>query len=187
VASLKAIVLVRAVVLRPGVILALLAVHGFAGVAAMLDAVAALFGFGDRALRVMAVVALVLGCLVSGLVVRTQIGRRVRRVAERGLLERLPAYAELKRLSAAFAGVERSADPMVMVRPGAAAGEAPGRLIEDTGEVVTVDLRFTPIATIGQLVVLPADRARRVEGGVRQLLAVTRNFSLGLSGDGRAR
>jgi len=81
--SLKATVLGGAVVLAPIVILALLAVHGFAGASTMLDAVAGIFGFGDRAPRIMAVVALVLVCLVSGLVVRTQVSRRVRRRAGR--------------------------------------------------------------------------------------------------------
>jgi uncharacterized membrane protein len=58
--------------------------------------------------RVLAVLVLLALCFVVGALVRTAIGRQVRRAVERSLLERLPGYTTLRNVAAQLGDMENA-------------------------------------------------------------------------------
>jgi uncharacterized membrane protein len=125
---------------------------------AVLRPVAAELPGGSHFAMVLAVVVVVGACFVTGLTVQTRVGQRVREIAERRLLERLPGYTLLRSLSRRVAGEEEG---MKLAPAMAVIEEAlvPAFIVERHADGrYTVFVPAVPTPTVGAVYILPEDR-----------------------------
>ncbi len=112
--------------------------------------------------RVIALLIIIGFCFLTGLVLKTRIGRLIYQSGERRILERLPGYTLMRSLSRQIAGQEEG----VSFSPALVEIEAalvPAFLVEEHEDgSYTVFVPASPTPTIGALYILPRERVHPV-------------------------
>jgi len=128
----------------------------------------------------LAALLLLLACLAIGLVVQTRLGGRARSALEARLLDRLPAYAEIKAIARSGAGMEGARYRSVLVDVHGVDAWAPALLIEpETDGRATVYVPAAPAVSVGFVHVVPAARVREIDAGLARVAGVVRQFGVG--------
>ena len=102
-------------------------------------------------------------CFLTGLIIKTRIGKRIGSGLENRVLARLPGYIILKRLSQqAFGQAEEAAFKPALFETGE--GLMPALVVEEHGEGnVTVFVPAVPTPTSGQLYIVKRERVHPVD------------------------
>ena len=111
-----------------------------------------------------AILLLLVFCFLTGLLVQMRIGRLGKEWVERLLLERLPGYIMFKNLTRRIAGKEGiKFAPGLMDLYGSGA-RALGFIIEEhENETFTIFIPLSPMATVGQVFVLPKSQVQKLK------------------------
>ncbi len=139
------------------------------------DPVATALPYGGPGPRVVAWVVVLTGCFITGLLVRTGVGRRANKWLERSVLERLPAYSLLRNLGRQVAG-EGDGSGMAPALAEIEDALVPAFIVEELDDGrLTVFVPAVPTPTVGAVYILPAHRVHRLDVPITQLVhAVTR-------------
>ncbi|HSP97766.1 MAG TPA: hypothetical protein VL049_11045 [Candidatus Dormibacteraeota bacterium] len=168
------------VVVLPMAAAVLIAVKMLAALEGAVDPVAAALPFGTHVGRLLALLIILAGCFVTGLLVRTSVGRRANVWLEQRVLERLPAYSLLRNLGRQVAG---DGDDSRMAPALAEIEEAlvPAFIVEqlDDGRF-TVFVPAIPTPTVGAVYILTPERVHRLDVPITQLVQVVTRWGLGL-------
>ena len=136
----------------------------------------ALTGLGiDDALLLsgLAFLALVGLCFATGLLVRTRLGSALRGWFARNVAKRIPMYNAIASLTQRFAGIDGKEFAPVEVDIYASGARAIGFLVETLADGrCAVFIPTAPVATVGNLYVVPEDRVRRIDGSVADTVSV---------------
>ena len=122
-------------------------------------------GLGGLAVTTLvAILLLLVFCFLTGLLVQMRIGRLGKEWVERLLLERLPGYIMFKNLTRRIAGEEGiEFAPGLMDLYGSEA-RALGFIIEEhENGTFTIFIPLSPMATVGQVFVLPESQVQKLE------------------------
>ncbi len=122
-------------------------------------------GLGGLAVTTLvAILLLLVFCFLTGLLVQMRIGRLGKEWVERFLLERLPGYLMFKNLTRRIAGEEGiEFAPGLMDLYGSEA-RALGFIIEEhENGTFTIFIPLSPMATVGQVFVLPESQVQKLE------------------------
>jgi uncharacterized membrane protein len=153
----------------------------------MLGPVFAQLPFDDSTLRVLVIVAailvLVLVCWVTGALVRTRWGRKLREWVECMLFERIPGYRMVRSLVHQYLGQadERKFQP-VMVDLYGTGTKMIGLEIEKLGDgTVAVFFPSVPAVTLGQVQIVPQERVTDIPASLQATVEVLTMFGEGAS------
>lgn len=134
---------------------------------------------GVRGETILAVLVLILFSLFAGLVARTNAGKRVMRRCENSLLGGLPQYQLVKSMAEGLAHVE-NADSVTPALVSIEGGWQIGYLLEPLENGwVTVFLPQAPTPMSGNVMYLPADRARPLGITMVQAMAIVKHIGVG--------
>lgn len=132
-----------------------------------------------RGETILAVLVLILFSLFAGLVARTNAGKRVMRRCENSLLGGLPQYQLVKSMAEGLAHVE-NADSVTPALVSIEGGWQIGYLLEPLENGwVTVFLPQAPTPMSGNVMYLPADRARPLGITMVQAMAIVKHIGVG--------
>ena len=139
------------------------------------DPVATALPYGGPGPRVLALVLILGGCFVTGLLVRTGAGRRANRWLEQRVLERLPAYSLLRNLGRQVAG-EGTGSGMAPALAEIEEALVPAFIVEELDDGrLTVFVPAVPTPTVGAVYILDPLRVHRLDVPITQLVhSVTR-------------
>lgn len=132
---------------------------------------------------VLALLAVVLLCFVTGLAVRTRWGGALRCWIERRLLEKIPGYSVIRTLIHQYLGheEERAFRPVLVDLYGSES-RAIGFEIEALGDgTVAVFLPAVPAATVGQVQIVPEHRITPLPATMHSTLEALTMFGVGAS------
>ncbi len=136
----------------------------------------ALTGLGiDDALLLsgLALLALVGLCFATGLLVQTRLGGALRGWFGRNVAKRIPMYNAIASLTQRFAGVDGKDFVPVEVDIYASGSRALGFLVESLpDDRCAVFVPTAPVATVGNLYLVPNDRVTRIDGTVTDTVSV---------------
>lgn len=136
----------------------------------------ALTGLGiDDALLLsgLAVLALVGLCFATGLLVRTRFGNALRRWFARNVAKRIPMYNAIASLTKRFAGIDGTDFLPVEVDVYGSGARAVGFLVETLPDArCAVFIPTSPVATVGNLYLVPEDRLTRIDGTAADTVSV---------------
>lgn len=130
-----------------------------------------------------ALLAVVLLCYFTGLLVRTRWGRKFRAWIERCFLEKIPGYKMVRSLAHQYLGEEdeRKFRP-VMVDLHNTGAKLIGLEIEELGDgTVAVFFPSVPAVTLGQVQIVPGDRIEPVSASLHVTLETLTMFGEGAS------
>ena len=172
---LKVTVLGGLVVILPMTAAVLLSVRMLAALERTVEPVATHLPFGGPVARIAAVLLILLGCFVTGLVVRTQLGRRANAWLEGTVLERLPAYGLLRSLGKRIAGEGQD----IEMAPALAEIEdalVPAFIVERHADGrFTVFVPAIPTPTVGAVYILTPERVHPLDVPLTTILqSITR-------------
>jgi len=103
-------------------------------------------------------------CFLTGFLVQMQFGRLGKEWLERILLERLPGYLMFKNLTRRLAGEEGIEFAPGLVDLYGSEARALGFIIEEHEDgTFTIFIPLSPLATVGQVFVLPGARVQKLE------------------------
>ena len=166
------------VVLPAGVLLALIvravkAIHGFT--APMMSHLPIHVIFPGIA----AVAILLLFCFLTGLVIKTRIGKRLGQVVERGVLEKLPGYALLKNFSRATIG-NRDETVFAPALFRTDEGMMPAFIIEENADdSITIFVPSSSTPAAGQIYIVPRDRVRKLDVPIAKAINCITKWGVG--------
>ena len=122
-------------------------------------------GVGGLAIiTLVAILLLLVFCFLTGLFVQMQIGRLGKEWLEKLLLERLPGYIMFKNMTRRLAGEEGIEFAPGLVDLYGSGARALGFIIEEhEGGNFTVFVPISPMATVGQVFVLPRENIQKLE------------------------
>jgi uncharacterized membrane protein len=148
------------VVIVPVAILAIVLAQVLSTVVGLTKGVADFLPFGELTNTAMilaiAVFGTVLICFVTGLLLQTGPGDALRNWLGRNIAERLPMYGMLRNLTQRFVGVEGTQFAVCEVDLYGSGARPLGFIVESLpGDRYAVFVPHAPIATIGQIYVLP--------------------------------
>ena len=129
----------------------------------------------DDALVIFAIalLALVGLCFVTGLFVRTRVGDASKRWFGRNVARRIPMYNALANLTRRFAGVDGTQFAPVEVDLYGSGTHAMGFLVEELPESRSaVFVPTAPMATVGNLYIVPNARIRRIDASMADAVSV---------------
>jgi uncharacterized membrane protein len=129
--------------------------------------------------KVMALLIVIAGCFLTGLVLNTRIGRQVYQVGERQILERIPGYTLLRSLSRQFSGGEEGVSFSVAL---VEIEEAlvPAFLVEEHEDgSFTVFVPSSPTPTVGALYILPRERVHPVNVSFAKAIKCVTRWGVG--------
>ncbi len=165
---LKTTILGGLFVLLPVVVVILLLSLAVAAVVGVMKPLMELLPFksvaGLAAVTLAALLLLLVFCFLTGLLVRMRLVRLAKEWVERFLLERLPGYLMFKNLTRRLAG-EQGIEfaPGLMDLYGSEA-RALGLIVEEHEDGrFTVFVPLSPMATVGQVFLLPSSRVQKLE------------------------
>jgi uncharacterized membrane protein len=167
------------VVVLPMAAALLLAVKMLAALQGAVDPVAAALPFGTHMGRILALVIIFGGCFITGLLIRTQVGRRANVWLERRVLERLPAYSLLRNLGRQVAG---EGDDSKMAPALAEIEDAlvPAFIVEELDDGrLTVFVPAVPTPTVGAVYILTPDRVHRLDVPITTLVSCVTRWGAG--------
>lgn len=139
------------------------------GVTAYLD-----IGIDDAlVIFAIALLSLVGLCFATGLFVRTRLGDAAKRWFGRNVASRIPMYHALANLTRRFAGVDGPQFAPVEVDLYGSGAHSMGFLVEELPESRSaVFVPTAPVATVGNLYIVPNDRIRRIEASMADTVSV---------------
>lgn len=167
------------VVILPLAAAVLLTVRMLAALQGAVDPVATALPFGAYVARVAAVAIILAGCFVTGLAIRTRIGRRANTWLEQRVLEKLPAYSLLRSLGRQVAG---DGDESHMAPALAEIEDAlvPAFVVEELDDGrYAVFVPAIPTPTVGALYILPPHRVHRIDVPITQMVQVITRWGTG--------
>ncbi len=125
-------------------------------------------------------VGVILGvCFVTGLIVRTRIGNALKTWLNTTLARRVPMYKALTSLTERFAGVKGDEFAPVEVEIHSSGVASIGFLIEELPDGrATVFIPTAPMATVGNIYVVPKERVRKLNANVNQTLATVTQWGV---------
>ena len=132
---------------------------------------------------VAAILSVVLLCYLTGVLVRTRWGRKLRAWVERRVLERIPGFKIVRSLAHQYLGEEdaRKFRP-VMVDLHASGTRVIGFEIEELGDgTVAVFVPSVPAVTLGQLQIVPAERVYPIPATMHTTIETLTMFGEGSS------
>jgi uncharacterized membrane protein len=117
-------------------------------------------------------------CFVAGILVRTAVGRGLGRLAEKGVLNRIPGYGVFRTLSRGILGEDRAG--LQVVRVALDDHELLGFLMERApdGRCV-IFIPSVPTPAVGSLIIVPLDRVRILDVPVKQAIASLGQWGIG--------
>ncbi len=126
----------------------------------------------------------VLACYITGLLVRTRWGRRLRRWIERRLLEKIPGYKMIRSLAHQYLGEEgETRFRPVLVDLYGTGTKVIGFAVEELGDgTVAVFLPSVPAVTLGQLQIVPAARVAPLPASMHATIETLTMFGEGTAG-----
>ena len=167
------------VVILPLAAAMLISIKMLAAVQGAVDPVATALPYGVIVGRLVAVVIILAGCFVTGLVVRTRVGRRANVWLEQRVLERLPAYGLLRNLGKQVAGEGDGAN----MAPALAEIEdalVPAFVVEELADGrLTVFVPAIPTPTVGAVYILPPERVHRLDVPLTTLVQCVTRWGAG--------
>lgn len=167
------------VVILPLAAAMLISIKMLAAVQGAVDPVATALPYGVIVGRLVAVVIILAGCFVTGLVVRTRVGRRANVWLEQRVLERLPAYGLLRNLGKQVAGEGDGAN----MAPALAEIEdalVPAFVVEEHADGrLTVFVPAIPTPTVGAVYILPPERVHRIDVPLTTLVQCVTRWGAG--------
>jgi len=118
---------------------------------------------------------------IIGLVLRSEIGRRLGRWIERMVLDRLPVYGALKSLTTGFAEVGKDGAFKTAVLKSSDGAREIVYVIEDHGnEYLTVLLPWAPAAFVGSVKVVRQDRLEVLDANLGDVSRVLNQWGVGV-------
>lgn len=118
-------------------------------------------------------------CFLTGLIVRTQLGNAAREWFNTKVAGRIPMYKALTSLTERFAGIEGKQFTPVEVEIHSTGIMSIGFLIEELPDGrATVFIPTAPMATVGNLYVVPAEKLRRLDASVNQTIATVTQWGV---------
>lgn len=135
---------------------------------------------GDSLIRAALAVLVLLGaCFAAGLAVRTAIGRFIKRIVEKNLLERVPGYSVFRGLTERFADV-RTGDAFASALVVIEDALVPAFIVErHPGDQVTVFVPSAPTPAMGTVYILPARRVFELDVPLMQTAACVSKWGSG--------
>jgi uncharacterized membrane protein len=119
---------------------------------------------GMAAVTLAAILLLLVFCFLTGFLVQMRIGRLGKEWLERFLLDRLPGYMMFKNLTRRIAGEEGIEFAPGLVDLYGSEARALGLIVEEHEDgKFTVFVPISPMATVGQVFLLPSSRVQRLE------------------------
>jgi uncharacterized membrane protein len=128
----------------------------------------------------LAVLTIILLCFITGLLLMTGPGKALRIFLEERLARKLPLYGVIRNLTARFAGISGRQFQPVEADVYNANSWVPGFIIEelDDGRFV-VFVPNVPIATVGQIFYMPAERVRELDAPAIDVVNAITQWDLG--------
>lgn len=126
----------------------------------------------------------VLACYITGLLVRTRWGRRLRRWVEQRFLEKIPGYKIIRSLAHQYLGEEgeKRFRPVLVDLYGTGT-KVIGFAVEEVGDgTVAVFLPSVPAVTLGQLQLVPVARVVPLPASMHATIEALTMFGEGTSG-----
>ena len=167
------------VVILPLAAAMLLTIKMLGAVQSAVDPVATALPYGVIVGRLVAALIILAGCFVTGLVVRTRVGRRANVWLEQRVLERLPAYGLLRNLGKQVAGEGDGAN----MAPALAEIEdalVPAFVVEEHADGrLTVFVPAIPTPTVGAVYILPPERVHRIDVPLTTLVQCVTRWGAG--------
>ena len=167
------------VVILPLAAAMLLTIKMLGAVQSAVDPVATALPYGVIVGRLVAALIILAGCFVTGLVVRTRVGRRANVWLEQRVLERLPAYGLLRNLGKQVAGEGDGAN----MAPALAEIEdalVPAFVVEEHADGrLTVFVPAIPTPTVGAVYILPPERVHRLDVPLTTLVQCVTRWGAG--------
>ncbi|MEO0617894.1 MAG: hypothetical protein AAFZ01_01295 [Pseudomonadota bacterium] len=165
---LRANILYGAAALIPVAALLLIAWYLYDFWQSVLTPVTNLFGletFDTQATAVgLALGALLVTCLLMGMIVRSRIGGWTFDRIEERVLSNVPGYGMISTLLRGFAE-QQNAYPAALARLGTGAAQVPCFVMEDTGgETLTIFVPSAPVMTVGTIYIVPRDDVEVLSG-----------------------
>ncbi|MGB7158804.1 MAG: DUF502 domain-containing protein [Tepidisphaeraceae bacterium] len=129
--------------------------------------------------RIAALLLLLLGCFLLGLLLRTALGRYVRRIVERHLLERLPGYGMIRGLTTDLAAPTHAHQlPVALVE--LEDGLVPALVVEHHADGrVTVFVPSSPTPFAGTIYILPSQRVHEVDVPLAKMMKCVTKWGAG--------
>lgn len=129
--------------------------------------------------KVMALLIVIGGCFITGLVLNTRIGQQVYQAGERQILERIPGYTLLRSLSRQFSGREEEGSfSVALVEIEAAL--VPAFLVEEHEDgSFMVFVPSSPTPTVGALYILPPERVHPVNVSFAKAIKCVASWGVG--------
>jgi uncharacterized membrane protein len=149
------------------------------GVVALLSPITAAIPAGVQFRQVVAILIVLAGCFLAGLLVRTRSGVRAKSALERALLEKVPGYSLMRGLAARVAGDERGAifTPALVEIEEAL---SPGFIIEELEDGrYTVLVPSVPTPAAGSLFILPRERVHPLDVPFTSVVKVISKWGAG--------
>jgi uncharacterized membrane protein len=157
----------------------LLLAKTLSGVLALLSPVTAAIPAGVQFRQVIAILIVLAGCFLAGLVVRTKPGVRAINAMERAVFEKVPGYSLVRGLAARVSGDERGAtfQPALVELEEAL---TPAFIIEELEDGrYTVLVPSVPTPAAGSLFILPRERVHPVDVPFTQVVKVISKWGAG--------
>jgi len=141
-------------------------------------------GMNDALLMsVLALLALVGLCFVTGLAVRTRAGDALKRWFGRNVARRIPMYGAISSLTRRFAGIDGEQFSPVEVDIYGSGARAMGFLVESLPDGrCTVFVPTAPVATVGNLFVVTTDKVQRIDASVADTISVITQWGVDAAG-----
>jgi uncharacterized membrane protein len=118
---------------------------------------------GYTAVTLLAVLLILGFCFLAGLLVQLRLGRLVQTWLESHLLQRLPGYTMVKKLTRQVAGQEGAEFAPALVDLYGSETRVIGLIIEECDDgKLTIFVPMSPTSTLGQVYILPATRVERL-------------------------
>ena len=184
---LKTTVIGGLVVIVPIAILALLLGDLFNALVAVAEPVSKYLPFGAIAntviVTLLALFAILLLCFVTGLFVRTSWGHAGKDWFERKLLNRLPMYGMIRDLTHKFTGSEEMQFTPAEIDLYNSESTVLGAIVEELPDGrLAVFVPVTPLATVGQVHLVPAERVKRLDVSLAAAVSSVTDWGTGVSG-----
>lgn len=167
------------VVILPLAAAMLLTIRMFSAVEGAVDPVATALPYGGPGARIVALLVILGGCFVTGLLVRTGVGRRANHWIEERVLERLPAYGLLRSLGKQVAG-EGEGSQMAPALVEIEDALVPALIVEehDDGRL-TVFVPAVPTPAVGAVYILDPRRVHRLDVPITTLVQCVTRWGAG--------
>jgi len=141
-----------------------------------IDVDAALVIFG------IALLALIGLCFLTGLIVRTRLGKSLKHWFNRHVARRIPMYNAFANLTRRFAGVDSTQFAPVEVDLYGSGAHVMGFHVEDLPDNrCTIFVPTAPVATVGNLYVVTSDRVTRIDASMADTLSVITQWGVDAS------